>query len=53
MVTKHIAENGTVIDIKYMAHSGCYLIYQNGSFVESLDQYDIEDMKRLKMWERL
>lgn len=52
-MSKHTTDNGIVIEIKYMAHSGCYLIYCDGEFVESLDQYDIEDMKRLKYWERL
>lgn len=49
----HITGNGTEIRIDFSYWSGSYNIYQNGSFIESLDKYDTEDMKRLKIWERL
>ena len=49
----HKTDNDIVIKIDYVAFNNCYMVYASGVFQESLDGYDIEDMERLKVWERL
>ena len=50
---KHTANNGEEIRIDYIPFNNCYMVHVNGEFVESLDNYDIDDRERLKVWERL
>lgn len=50
---RHITDKGDAVEISYLPFNSCYLVYVNGEFVESLDNYNISDRERLKMWERL
>lgn len=50
---KHTSNNGEAIRIDYIPFNNSYLVYVNGEFQESLDNYDISDRERLKLWERL
>jgi hypothetical protein len=50
---EHTTDKGEQVLIEYIQFNYSYMVYVNGIFQESLDKYDTDDMKRLKMWERL
>ena len=53
LYNRHIMDDGREIKIELVGFNNSYMVYIDGQFEESLDNYDIEDRKRLKYLECL
>lgn len=51
LYNRHIMDDGREIRIELVGFNNSYMVYIDGQFEESLDNYDIEDRKRLKLLE--